>query len=542
MTPLARLHAAPFLPDQVVAFRGGERLTWGRFKAEVGGAAHELAACRSVALACQDSWRFAVCLFALLSNGASVIVAANTQPETLAALAGEVDRIIDDGFVPSLGEWGMAPVADRMLLQFHTSGSTGAAKRIGRSLAQMDMEIAALESLWGRQLAGAPTLATVPHQHVYGLTFKLLWPLAAGRPFFTRQHDLWEDVLADLPPGAILVTSPSHLTRLGGLEPVAHSPRLVLSAGAPLPEAAAAAARGLLRVPVTEIYGSTETGAVATRTRDGREGAWSALPGYGVRRDGAGLLELDAFGQTVTLADRIDLEADGRFHLRGRADRIAKIEGKRIDLDDVERILGALEGVESASVLVLEGHQPALAAVVVPSDAGREHLDRLGAFRFSRLLRKAAAAGLEPAGLPRRWRFVETMPMATMGKRRARDMAALFEDAPRLPPVSALRSTGADDVEIDLQLDPDLFWFQGHFPGHPILPGVVQVDWALHFARTELMLDLPAAREFQIKFKAVMTAGDTPTLILRHDRAKGRLTFEYRDRAIRYSSGTVYLS
>jgi acyl-CoA synthetase (AMP-forming)/AMP-acid ligase II len=540
MIPLAQLQAAPFPPDHVVALRGAERLTWARFRAEVGGAAHDLAAYSRVALSCQDTWRFAVNLFALLSNGATIIVPANAQPETLTALAWEVDRIIDDDFVPSLGEWRAAPVADQMLLQFHTSGSTGASKRIGRSLAQMDVEIAALDSLWGKELEGAPTMATVPHQHVYGLTFKLLWPLAAGRPFFTRQHDLWEDVLADLPPGAILVTSPSHLTRLGGLPPVVHAPRLVLSAGAPLPEAAALAARDLLRVPVSEIYGSTETGAIATRKRDGDEGAWSPLPCYGIRRNGAGLLELDAFGETITLADRIDLEGDGRFHLRGRADRIAKIEGKRIDLDDVERILTALDEVETASVLVLKG--ATLAAVVVPSAAGRDHLDKLGSFRFSRRLRKAVGRSLEPAGLPRRWRFVESMPVAAMGKRRACDMSALFGEALRLPTVSAVRSTGGDEVQIDLQLNPDLYWFQGHFPGHPILPGVVQVDWALHFARTLLRLDLPAAREFQIKFKAIVTAGDTPTLVLRHDPVKGRLTFEYRGDSASYSSGTVYLT
>ena len=43
-------------------------------------------------------------------------------------------------------------------------------------------------------------------------------------------------------------------------------------------------------------------------------------------------------------------------------------------------------------------------------------------------------------------------------------------------------------------------------------------------------------------FKAVMTAGDTPTLVLRHDRAKGRLAFEYRGGSSSYSSGTVYLT
>lgn len=36
-------------------------------------------------------------------------------------------------------------------------------------------------------------------------------------------------------------------------------------------------------------------------------------------------------------------------------------------------------------------------------------------------------------------------------------------------------------LALTLALDPDLLAFQGHFPGDPILPGVVQVDWAIRF-------------------------------------------------------------
>ena len=248
MTALRALHQASRPAGQVVALRGAERLTWERFQAEVGGAARELAGCRRAALLCRDSWRFAVGLFGLLSAGATVVLPPNAQLATLAALAGDIDRMVDDGFAPGGAEWSQPPDADASRLHFQTSGSTGDAKRIERSLGEMEAEIAALHSLWGESLAGATAVATVPHQHVYGLIFKLLWPLAAGRPFFTRQHDLWEDLLAEMPAGALLVTSPAHLTRLGGLAPLAQDrqPRMILSAGAALPEAAAEEARQVL--------------------------------------------------------------------------------------------------------------------------------------------------------------------------------------------------------------------------------------------------------------------------------------------------------
>lgn len=430
MIALGQLARAPFSSDHVVAIRGTEGLTWGRFRAEVGGAARALTGCRRAALLCQDGWRFAVGLFGLLAAGATVVVPANDKPHALARLPGGFDRVVDDGFEPGAGVWCQELGAAPPDVHFYTSGSTGEAKCVERSLRQLDDEIAALNALWGGRLADAAALATVPHQHVYGLIFKLLWPLVAGRPFFTCRHDLWEDLLAETPPGAVLVTSPAHLTRLGGLSPLppGRRPRMILSAGAALPEAAAMEARHLFGVPVTEIYGSTETGAIATRTRDGGETAWMPLPGYRVARNDAGLLRLGTGGGAVEIADRIEELGEGGFRLLGRADRIAKIEGKRIALDEVERALTDLPEV-AAAVAVVVASRTVMAAVVVLSSTGRAAQAGLGNFRFSRVLRRALSARLDPAGIPRRWRFVDALPTTAMGKLRPSDLVALFGEA-----------------------------------------------------------------------------------------------------------------
>ena len=67
-------------------------------------------------------------------------------------------------------------------LVIHTSGSNGEPVAIPRRLAQLDAEVRALQQAFGAGLDEALVLGTVSHQHIYGLLFRVLWPLAAGRP------------------------------------------------------------------------------------------------------------------------------------------------------------------------------------------------------------------------------------------------------------------------------------------------------------------------------------------------------------------------
>jgi acyl-coenzyme A synthetase/AMP-(fatty) acid ligase len=308
-------------------------------------------------------------------------------------------------------------------------------KRIVKNLAMLECEIAVLDRLWGRELAGCPTVATVSHQHVYGLTFKLLWPLAAGRPFAAEMHELWETLLDRLPSDAVIVTSPAHLERLSGLPILAapRRPRLIFSAGAPLSQAAASEAEAILGSHPTEIFGSTETGAIASRRQTGPDTAWRALPGISIASNEDGRLKVrspflgdDDWFET---ADLIEPAAAG-FHLRGRADRIVKIEGKRVSLIEIEQALGRLPWIDAAAAVTLRGYPARLGAVIVPSRAGRIKLAELGRFRFSRLLRQALTETQEPAGLPRLWRFRDRLPEGHMGKPCDMDLLALFGASP----------------------------------------------------------------------------------------------------------------
>ncbi|WP_188263073.1 AMP-binding protein [Azospirillum tabaci] len=529
-------------------------VTFARFRADVAGNAARLKGCRRGLLVAADGYWGAVGLLALLHAGAEVTIPPNAQPGTLAALTADGAVPVGGDLRPGGEGMALAPLDPGTPLTFFTSGSTGEPKRVVRTLGMLEAEALATEAVLGR-LAGptARVHATVPHQHVYGLNFRLLWPLVTGRPFASAMHELWETALAALDAGSVLVTSPAHLTRLAGIAPLPPSrrPALVLSAGAPLPESAAREAAAIFGTPVTEIFGSTETGAIAHRRREAGDPSWRPLPGVVAGRTPDGRLRVGAThveGREHVGSDLVEMAGDGGFRVLGRADRIAKVEGKRVSLPEVEAQLRRSPLVADAAVLTLEQ----LCAVVAPSAEGAARLADLGAFRFGRLLRRELSAVLEPAGLPRRWRFVSRLPDGALGKRRHADIAALFEEAalseialfetagprPTVPDVCAVRPL-ADGVELDLFIPGDLAQLDGHFPGMPIVPGVAQIDWAVMFANTHLGLGIEAAQSLQVKFRRVTVPDTLVTLALRHAPARRRLTFEYRCGDETLSSGSI---
>jgi acyl-coenzyme A synthetase/AMP-(fatty) acid ligase len=311
---------------------------------------------------------------------------------------------------------------------------------VSRDLAQVDAELAILERTFGHLLPAGPMIGTVPHQHIYGCLFRILWPLAAGRPFLC-------DPVGDpagfrrglaLPGPAALVASPAHLSRLPrllDLEALAVPPGVIFSSGGPLDAADAALWRRRVPGGVVEIYGSTETGGVAWRNQgaDPASADWTPFADVAVAFS-AGALVVTSFragSRPLRLEDAAEPAPDGRFHLLGRLDRILKLEEKRISLPELERALEAQPWVARAAVVLLEGARPTLGAVVVlkPSAPVERAL-------LVRTLRAHLAQRFEGSALPRRWRFPEELPSDARGKLTPGALARLFQPVlPGRPPV-----------------------------------------------------------------------------------------------------------
>jgi 3-hydroxymyristoyl/3-hydroxydecanoyl-(acyl carrier protein) dehydratase len=106
-------------------------------------------------------------------------------------------------------------------------------------------------------------------------------------------------------------------------------------------------------------------------------------------------------------------------------------------------------------------------------------------------------------------------------------------------PLILARRDAEGRTELDLEVPADNPWFEGHFPAMAILPGVVQIGWAAHYAHTLHGLGPDVAALEQVKFKRPILPAARLTLQLKPDAAGGKLRYEYRDAEQNYSSGTL---
>jgi acyl-coenzyme A synthetase/AMP-(fatty) acid ligase/3-hydroxymyristoyl/3-hydroxydecanoyl-(acyl carrier protein) dehydratase len=551
-------------PDAYPVCQGAEGIVrWREFSGRVATAAEWLSkrAERRWLLASDDALTFAIGLLALLHAAKEVVIPPNAQAGTLHLLAGAFDaRFADAESALANAGWARPASSNRLtaidpqhaVIDLYTSGSTGRPKQVRKNLAQFEAEVETLEALWGCRLGTAAIVATVPHQHIYGLLFRLFWPLSSGRVFdaaMCSHPGILEERLA-LFQSAALISSPAHLTRLPQLlqlSTLAAKPVAVFSSGGPLPASAAhELGRALAGAPI-EIFGSTETGGVAWRRQDGAtdEELWTPFPCHEISRSTLGALLLRSpflEDNPWEMDDAIEQRQDGRFRLLGRLDRVVKVEGKRLSLPDMEMRLEAHELVDQAAALALSGRRQSIAAVVALNAQGKERLAAEGRRGVSQRLRKHLAEYFEEVVLPRRWRFPDRLPVNEGGKLAHALLADLFshaDDDNLSPEIVGIVRPHEDPhaVVLDLHIPSQLAHFAGHFPDAAILPGVVQIDWAIRFARKYCALHGEFSALENLKFLAVILPGAKVQLSLKWDGE--RLEFAYSTALRKHSSGRV---
>jgi acyl-CoA synthetase (AMP-forming)/AMP-acid ligase II len=543
-TLLETVSSAP--AGKVLFAADGRSITAGQIRKTASEAAAKLPDDGLVYLHTTSASLFLAGLLAASRRGLTVGFPAHLQPQYLYEIGAERRFVLTDQALDMPSAISIALASDEepatdgnnshsLSLLFFTSGVTGAPKHVRKSIGQLDREANALKQLWGAQ--AGHVYATVSHQHIYGMLFRIFWPVIAGRVSEDRAADYWEHLAGKLTPETTLVSSPAHLTRLP-TQSMRTQPALIFSSSAPLPSADAHRVRDAFGSLPIEVLGSTETGGIAWRRQESADTSWTPMPGVVIDTDDAKMLSVTSpftDGETIATGDVVE-RVGNTFRLIGRADRIAKIEGKRVSLARVEEALLALPGVSAAAAIDLPDRKSALGAIVELNEDGQAALKAHGAFRLSRLFRTSLAGRLEPSERPKHWRFMP-IPLDRQGKRVQSLLRARFADD--APGGGTVLKHNPNDAEIIVALIPDLVWFEGHFPEEPVLPGVAQVHLAVQWAERVWAWQPAGANLLRLKFRHILRPGDTATLSLHRDLTKQRLSFSYRVKDLVMSEGTV---
>lgn len=237
-----------------------------------------------------------------------------------------------------------------------TSGSTGDPKPQPMSWFKLVHSARQLDQLLSLQGARCNALiATVPGQHMFGFETSIMLPLQSTRPLWTGQSFYPADIKAaqeSIDGKSVLITTPLHLRALVRANNSYLGLAMIVSATAPLNADLASAGEQRFDCCTFEIYGSSETGAIAMR-HTCRESRWRLMNGVSLTPVDDGVwVDAPGLPAPAHLGDHITLGQPGYFELRGREQDLVKIAGKRQSLNYLNTMVQSIEGVDDAIVFL----------------------------------------------------------------------------------------------------------------------------------------------------------------------------------------------
>lgn len=302
----------------------------------------------------------------------------------------------------------------------YTSGSTGEPKRVEKKMRYMNEEARLLSSFVREDLEGSILTSSVYPYHMYGFTFSICLPMCLKIALYPQLIHYSEELCALRFEKIAFISSPAFISRLDfALKPPALC--FASSAGGPLKLERRIRFRQWCKITLFDIYGSTESGVVGVRRGEGLENKapLTALEGVSIEgndEDGYTLHSPLVADGVLKLDDKIEILDAGHFRLKGRVDRIVKIEEKRVSLDAVEqKIKECCACQECRALPVSKGERVLLAVAVVPSDPKVTEEPALQK-EFVRALRLKLAQSCDQSAVPRLIRVTPALPCNAMGK------------------------------------------------------------------------------------------------------------------------------
>lgn len=522
-----------FAPGAPMGRRAGELITIERFLGVAATLARRLPQGGHCINACEDRLNFLAGFAAALMTRSVTLLPQSRAPSVLRELGGSYAgayRLAD----LEVGAWLEryepmdTPVfpRDQIAVILFTSGTTGTPRPHSKTWGSLVAGARALQARV-RNVAGASIVGAVPPQHMWGLESTVMLPLQSGCAVDSSCPLLPAEIaaaLAGIEGPRWLVATPAHLRACALSGEALPALAGVLCSTAPLPEETARHIEGLVGAPVFEIYGSTETGAIATR-RTARTQFFEVVAGIDISIAGdQAVAQGGHLLSPVELNDMLLAKGRAQFVVQGRAVDLVKIGGKRSSLGaltaELNRVPGVLDGV-----FWLPDR--------VPGEYGES---RLAAFAAAPGISKAAIMAhlrdhIDPVFLPRPLVLVESLPRNAASKLSRDDLQALSASTKDRDTVTI----HAREWQSVAASHPAL---AGHFPGNPVVPGAWLLALVERAARQQFGDSLQILGMPDTSFRVPLRPEDRFRVVL--DRiAHDRIGFRIEGEAALIADGTL---
>ncbi len=402
-------------------------------------------------LHCEDYWYFLCAFVALLQCKKHILLTQNISESFIAEIRKPgVEFLTDQNvkgatLIPGLVENSPEPDekfvrdlpvlnSEETCIMMFTSGSTGKPKAVPQRMKEFEEDNAFVISKWGKEFTSRKLVTTVSQHHIYGFLFGMSLPFALGVPFRRKRIEFPEEFETLTDENYMIIATPAFLKRTVEIEEklLLKNPWIFTSGGACSTELAEKTEKVFGFCPL-EVYGSTETSGIAYRqqSKDGLKFTPFANARLWLGDDGC-LHIISPYiknPEGFATADLAEFFDDGRFILKGRSDSIVKIEEKRISLTEVENRLLQTGLVEDVKVIALQNDvRQYLAAVLVLNAEGKKKFEKTEKFYINRFFHDFLMQYFENVVLPKKWRFVEKIPVDVQGKKHKDEIAAMFNE------------------------------------------------------------------------------------------------------------------
>ncbi|MCI4410046.1 MAG: AMP-binding protein [Thiotrichales bacterium] len=381
---------------------------------------------------CRSRHHFMVVFMACLLTKKIMVLPANEAPESLCLLSEKLDNdvvcLVDDALNIDLPTFvfpvdllsdnaqfiNAMPMIDgkQIAVYLLTSGSTGSPSIQVKTWQELVLGARVANHFLPFESNDFCLVSTVPSQHMYGLETSILWVMHNDcsvwndKPFYPSDV---QQTLEHISQSKILVSTPYHLNNMVASSCVMPKVDYVVCATAPLSRASAEGIERYFSTKVKEVYGSSETGMIATRETASSD-YWQLLNSIklSVTTDGA-LVSGGHLLSPVMITDALEAMNEIEFRFLGRNADLIKVAGKRTSINYLNQLVMQIDGVSDACFFMPDnGYEEQkimrLCLFVVSSNHSKSIL-------ISQLKQK-----IDAVFLPRPIIFVEKLPRNETGK------------------------------------------------------------------------------------------------------------------------------